>query len=87
MLFRCHSSFLPIHHLQLDSATVFVITPDNSGAFSGKADEVFRIPEYSYTLAILLTVIPAQLFAYYCAIQRGFDPDKPRNLAKSVTVE
>lgn len=68
-------------------ATVLVITPDNSGAFDGKTDEIFKIPECSSTLASLLTIIPAQLFAYYCAIQRGFDPDKPRNLAKSVTVE
>lgn len=68
-------------------ATVLVITPDESGAFEGKTDEIFKIPECSPTLASLLTVIPAQMFAYYCAIQRGFDPDKPRNLAKSVTVE
>ena len=68
-------------------ATVLVITQNESGAFEGKADEVFKIPECSSTLASLLTVIPAQLFAYYCAILRGYDPDKPRNLAKSVTVE
>ncbi len=68
-------------------ATVLVITQDKGGAFDGKADEIFKIPECSSTLASLLTVIPAQLFAYYCAIQRGFDPDKPKNLAKSVTVE
>ena len=68
-------------------ATVLVITQDASGSFEGKADEIFKIPECSSTLASLLTVIPAQLFAYYCAIQRGFDPDKPKNLAKSVTVE
>lgn len=68
-------------------ATVLVITPDNSGAFEGKADEVFKIPESNSTFANLLTIIPAQLLAYYCAIQKGFDPDKPRNLAKSVTVE
>ena len=67
-------------------ATVLVITQDGD-AFKGKTDEVFKIPECSATLASLLTVIPAQLFAYYCAVQRGFDPDKPRNLAKSVTVE
>ena len=67
-------------------ATVLVIT-QNEKAFEGKTDEVFKIPECSDTLASLLTVIPAQLFAYYCAVQRGFDPDKPRNLAKSVTVE
>ncbi|MDY5917715.1 MAG: glutamine--fructose-6-phosphate transaminase (isomerizing) [Treponema sp.] len=68
-------------------ATVLVITPDNSGAFEGKADEVFKIPESNSTFTSLLTIIPAQLLAYYCAIQKGFDPDKPRNLAKSVTVE
>lgn len=69
------------------AATVLVITQDDSGAFEGKTDEIFKIPTCSDTLASLLTVIPAQLFAYYCAIQRGYDPDKPRNLAKSVTVE
>lgn len=49
-------------------ATVLVITPDNSGAFDGKTDEIFKIPECSSTLVSLLTIIPAQLFAYYCAI-------------------
>ena len=68
-------------------ATVLVITQDTTGSFDGKTDEIFKIPECSSTLASLLTVIPAQMFAYYCAIQRGYDPDKPRNLAKSVTVE
>ncbi len=68
-------------------ATVMVITQDDGGAFDGKADLVFKLPDCSSTLASILTVIPAQLFAYYCAIMRGFNPDKPRNLAKSVTVE
>lgn len=68
-------------------ATVLVITQDESGAFEGKADEVFKIPACSSTLASILTIIPAQLFAYYCAIMSGYNPDKPRNLAKSVTVE
>ena len=67
-------------------AVVLVIT-QNGKAFKGKTDEVFQIPECSSVLASLLTVVPAQLFAYYCAIQKGYDPDKPRNLAKSVTVE
>jgi len=64
-----------------------IITPDNSSAFDGKTDEIFKIPKCSSILASLLTIIPAQLFAYFCAIQRGVDPDKLRNLAKSVTVE
>lgn len=68
-------------------ASVLVITQDDSGAFDGKADEIVKIPACSETLASLLTVIPAQLFAYYCSILRGNNPDKPRNLAKSVTVE
>ncbi|MBO4547460.1 MAG: glutamine--fructose-6-phosphate transaminase (isomerizing), partial [Treponema sp.] len=68
-------------------ATVLVITQDASGAFEGKYDAIFKLPQISSTLASLLCVIPAQLFAYYCAVQRGNDPDKPRNLAKSVTVE
>ena len=68
-------------------ATVLVITPDDGAAFDGKADQVFRIPQCPSVLASLLTIIPAQLFAYYCAVHRGIDPDKPRNLAKSVTVE
>ena len=58
---------------------------------SAREDEVtpyrMTIPRTDELLAPVLAVIPAQLFAYYCAIQRGYDPDKPRNLAKSVTVE
>lgn len=68
-------------------ASVLVITQDSDNAFNGKADEIFQIPECSSTLASLLTVIPAQLFAYYCSVLKGINPDKPKNLAKSVTVE
>ena len=68
-------------------AATLVITQDDGDAFAGKVDETFKIPMLSNVLASLTTVIPAQLFAYYCAILKGFDPDKPRNLAKSVTVE
>ena len=68
-------------------AATLVITQDDGDAFAGKVDETFKIPMISNVLASLTTVIPAQLFAYYCAILKGFDPDKPRNLAKSVTVK
>ena len=50
-------------------------------------DYVIRVPEADELLNPLLTVIPLQLLAYYVAIARGNDVDKPRNLAKSVTVE
>ena len=51
------------------------------------ASETVRIPKVDDTIAPVLSVIPMQLLAYYTGIQRGNDVDKPRNLAKSVTVE
>ena len=51
------------------------------------ADSVLYIPEINEALSPVLSVIPLQLLAYYFAVQRGCDVDKPRNLAKSVTVE
>ena len=50
-------------------------------------DHVIKVPETDELLIPLLTVVPLQLLAYYAAITRGCDVDKPRNLAKSVTVE
>jgi glucosamine--fructose-6-phosphate aminotransferase (isomerizing) len=51
------------------------------------SDEHVRIPECSEWLSPILNVIPLQLVAYHMADLKGFDIDKPRNLAKSVTVE
>lgn len=52
-----------------------------------EADELWIIPDCRDELTPLLAIIPVQLFAYYMAVHRGCDVDKPRNLAKSVTVE
>ncbi|MBS3820364.1 MAG: SIS domain-containing protein, partial [Phycisphaerae bacterium] len=51
------------------------------------SDEVIYVPDCPVPLAPLLTVIPLQLLAYHAAVARGCNVDKPRNLAKSVTVE
>ena len=51
------------------------------------ADDVIYIPQASEMLTPILSVIPLQLFAAYMGIELGYDIDKPRNLAKSVTVE
>jgi glucosamine--fructose-6-phosphate aminotransferase (isomerizing) len=64
-----------------------VITYDDVDYFDATVDEVFRIPHTPDSLSPILSIIPCQLYAYYCSVQRGIDPDKPRNLAKSVTVE
>jgi len=76
-----------IKEVKARGATVLVVTFDGEAYFDATADAVFRIPEAPGELTPILSVIPCQLYAYYCAIQRGLDPDKPRNLAKSVTVE
>jgi glucosamine--fructose-6-phosphate aminotransferase (isomerizing) len=51
------------------------------------ADDCMTVPETDELLAPMLSVIPLQLFAYYIGVAKGCDVDKPRNLAKSVTVE
>jgi len=51
------------------------------------ADHIFTVPDTLEELQPLLTVVPLQLLAYHAAVIRGHDVDKPRNLAKSVTVE
>ncbi len=68
-------------------AATMCITLDRSGIFDKICDTVITIPDTDSALASMLSVIPAQLFAYYCSVQKGIDPDQPRNLAKSVTVE
>jgi glucosamine--fructose-6-phosphate aminotransferase (isomerizing) len=76
-----------IREVSSRGASSLVITWDGEAGFAPIADEVFTIPRTEDSFSPLLSIIPSQLFAYYCALQRGNDPDKPRNLAKSVTVE
>jgi glucosamine--fructose-6-phosphate aminotransferase (isomerizing) len=76
-----------ITQVKARGAAVAVITWEDTDRFDRIADTVFRIPHTQDSFSPILSVIPAQLFAYYCAVLRGLDPDKPRNLAKSVTVE
>src|SRR5262245_57915684 len=58
-----------------------------SAMIEEKADEVIFVPQVPEYLQPLVTVVPLQLLAYHIALLRGCDVDKPRNLAKSVTVE
>ncbi|MDR1654965.1 MAG: glutamine--fructose-6-phosphate transaminase (isomerizing) [Treponema sp.] len=76
-----------ITQVKARGAAAAVITWEDCTRFDSIADEVFRIPKTEEGFSPILSVIPAQLFAYYCSVLRGLDPDKPRNLAKSVTVE
>lgn len=66
---------------------IFIVTTENNSDIKNVADDSFIIPQINQMFAPLLANISLQLFAYYVAKGLGYDIDKPRNLAKSVTVE
>ena len=68
-------------------AKVLLFTTRDAVVPEGVADYVIRLDEYEDIFMPLQLIVPLQLFAYYMAVLRGCDVDKPRNLAKSVTVE
>ncbi len=77
-----------IKEVKARGADVLCVTLDRFEEQAGKvADNVIAVPEVHPVLQPSLSLIPLQLFSYYVAVYRGCDVDKPRNLAKSVTVE
>jgi glucosamine--fructose-6-phosphate aminotransferase (isomerizing) len=66
---------------------VLAVATEGDDEIRNYCEEVFYVPDISEPLQPLLTVVPLQLLAYHAAVLRGKDVDKPRNLAKSVTVE
>ncbi|MEK7087141.1 MAG: isomerizing glutamine--fructose-6-phosphate transaminase, partial [Patescibacteria group bacterium] len=76
-----------IQEVEARGGPVIALATEGNKEIAKIADDVVYIPKAPELLTPLLSVIPLQLFAYYMAVLRGHDPDKPRNLAKSVTVE
>jgi len=76
-----------IEEVKARKGPVIVIATEGDTQIVAKADAAILIPDTLECLQPLLTVIPLQLLAYHIAVLRGCDVDKPRNLAKSVTVE
>ena len=66
---------------------VIAVITEGDEVSQGLADDVMIVPDTDEILAPLLSVIPLQLLSYYIGVAKGCDVDKPRNLAKSVTVE
>jgi glucosamine--fructose-6-phosphate aminotransferase (isomerizing) len=66
---------------------VISVITEGDEASAALSDDVMIIPEADEIVAPMLSVIPLQLLAYYIGVAKGYDVDKPRNLAKSVTVE
>ncbi|MBR2455186.1 MAG: glutamine--fructose-6-phosphate transaminase (isomerizing) [Clostridia bacterium] len=76
-----------IKEVHARGAYVIAVVKEGTKGIEDIADEVIFIPNTQRYLTPSLTVIPLQLLAYHTTVEKGFDVDKPRNLAKSVTVE
>ena len=76
-----------IQEIKARKGKVLAITTEGNEEIEQLADDVIYIPKTLEMLTPILSVIPLQLFSYYAAVLKNLDPDKPRNLAKSVTVE
>jgi glucosamine--fructose-6-phosphate aminotransferase (isomerizing) len=76
-----------MHEVRARGGVLYVLADADSHIESGEDLHVIRMPEHYGELSPMLHVVPLQLLAYHTACARGTDVDKPRNLAKSVTVE
>jgi glucosamine--fructose-6-phosphate aminotransferase (isomerizing) len=76
-----------VEEIKARRGPIIAVATEGDTDISRKADDVIYIPRTVDCLQPLLAVVPLQLLAYHIAVLRGCDVDKPRNLAKSVTVE
>lgn len=76
-----------VEEIRARGARVVGISKEGKTEIEKVCDEVFYIPQCMDVVSPVLAVVPLQLFAYYVAKERNCNIDKPKNLAKSVTVE
>jgi glucosamine--fructose-6-phosphate aminotransferase (isomerizing) len=76
-----------IQEIKARKGMVIAVISEGDTQIRDMADHVMVVPEVDELLAPLISVIPTQILSYYIGVMRGLDVDKPRNLAKSVTVE
>ena len=76
-----------LEEIKARGGPIIAIACEDDAHVEAKADDIIHVPNVPEYLQPLVTAIPLQLFAYHIALLRGCDIDKPRNLAKSVTVE
>ena len=76
-----------MHEVRARGGRILAITTRGNGDLQGLVDYQIRVPKTMPLISPVVTVIPLQLLAYHVAVLRGCDVDRPRNLAKSVTVE
>jgi len=76
-----------VQEIKARKGMVIAVATEGDDIIPGMADDTMFVPDADEVLAPLLSVIPMQLLSYYVGLAKGLDVDKPRNLAKSVTVE
>ncbi len=76
-----------IQEIKARKGKVIAVISEGDETIPAMADDIMQVPVTDEMVAPLLSVIPLQLFACYLGMEKGYDVDKPRNLAKSVTVE
>ncbi|MFZ6024640.1 MAG: glutamine--fructose-6-phosphate transaminase (isomerizing) [Bacteroidota bacterium] len=76
-----------VQEIKARKGKVIAVATVNDDVIPGMADDVMFVPDTDEVIAPLLSTIPLQLLSYYVGLAKGLDVDKPRNLAKSVTVE
>ena len=76
-----------VQEIKARKGKVIAVATESDSIIPNMADDVMFVPDADEIMAPLLSVIPMQLLSYYVGVAKGFDVDKPRNLAKSVTVE
>ena len=76
-----------IQEIKARKGKVLAVTTEGDQVIPAMADDVIVVPEADELVAPIISVIPLQLLAYHIGVLKGYDVDKPRNLAKSVTVE
>ena len=83
-----HSKILGnVEEVKARGGIVITIATEGDKEIKEKSDHIIYIPKTLYTLSSMLAVVPLQLLAYHIAVKLGRDVDRPRNLAKAVTVE
>jgi glutamine---fructose-6-phosphate transaminase (isomerizing) len=80
-------TFSNLEEIKARQGPVIALATEGDEQISRKADDVIFLPPTLEPVFPLLAAVPLQLLAYHIAVARGCDVDKPRNLAKSVTVE
>lgn len=82
-----HKVVSNIQEIKARKGKVIAVISEGDSATAAMCDDVIMVPEADEIVAPMISVVPLQLLAYYIGVAKDYDVDKPRNLAKSVTVE